>query len=186
MRHKLLTLAIAMAALVSSRAGAQLPPAVVTPGEGPPVAEVEPPEGRQAVIPPGQEDLLIDMLGKGVELPGPCKLSGAEAKQSVIRADYACPTGAITVELYHPDNAPAGATKTTQFAIVIPAGSPPPGFGDALVERVRAHEAPFQWKWVGRSAVSQERKPPIVLLAVLAVVALVVVVRIVRRRRGSP
>ncbi len=186
MRHALLPVAVVVAAFVSVRAGAQLPPAVVTPGEGPPVADVEPAGGRQAVIPPGQEELLVNMLGKGIELPGPCKLSGAEAKQTMIRADYACPSGAIAVELYHPDNAPSGAAKTAQFAVVIPAGSPPDGFRDALVERVKAHEAPFEWKWVGRSAVGPERSSPILLFAVLAVVAVVVLVVVMRRRRGSP
>jgi hypothetical protein len=186
MRHALLTLAvIIMVAVVSLRAGGELTPAIDTPGGSSPIAEDLPPGSRQAVIPPGQEDMLVDMLGKGAELPGPCKLSGAEAKQTMIRAEYACPSGAIAAEFYHPDDAPAGATKTSQFAIVVPAAAPS-GFGEALVERVRAREAPFQWKYVGRSAVAAERKSPIVWFAVAAVVAVIVIVRIVRRRRASP
>ena len=153
MRHLPLTVAVVLAVLVALRAGAELTPAIGTPGESPPIAEDLPAGSRQAVVPPGQEDLLVDMLGKGAELPGPCKLSGAEAKLTMIRAEYACPSGAIAAEFYHPDDAPAGATKTSQFAIVIPAAAPS-GFGDALVERVRAREAPFQWKYVGRSAVA--------------------------------
>ncbi len=186
MKHALVILAVIILPLVSLRVGAQVPSAAVTPGEGSPIAELEP-GNRRAVVPPGQEDLLVVMLGKGVELPGPCKLSAAEAKQFFIRAQYACPSGEVVAELYHPDDAPTGATKTSQFAIVIPSGSPPPEFRDALVERVKAQEGPFQWKWVGRSAATgQEHWVPSVLLAALAVVTVVVAVRMLRRRGRSP
>jgi hypothetical protein len=35
--------------------------------------------------------------------------------------------------------------RTRDFAVLLAAGSPPPGFFDALAERVRRDEPSFQW-----------------------------------------
>ena len=51
----------------------------------------------------------------------------------------------MVVELRHPSAAPAGATLTAQFAVIVQSGSPPPGLADALVSLIRSREAAFVW-----------------------------------------
>src|SRR5438105_71718 len=54
------------------------------------------------VIPPGQEELLATMLGKGAVLPDECKLADAEVDHTTIKAKYTCPGGEVVFELAHP------------------------------------------------------------------------------------
>jgi hypothetical protein len=108
-------------------------------------------DAPHAVVPPGQEEILSDILGRGVELPGTCKFAGAEADASVIRSTYACPKGAVVFELRHPTEAGSGATKTSEFAVTLKSGSPPAGLVDALASHIRSREAAFTWQWIGAS-----------------------------------
>lgn len=118
-------------------------------------ARPAPCEGGVGVIAPGHEELLSDMLGKGVELPGGCKWAGAKVEHTIVIARYACAAGEITLELRHPDVAPADAVRTERFAIV-PRGALPPGFSDALAGRIRARESAFPW---GRAESSLDAPP---------------------------
>lgn len=97
----------------------------------------------EPAIPPGQEDLLLDMLGPGAPLP--CELVDGQVNYTVIKLTYACAGGEVEYELAHRSKAGRGATPTDQFAITLTSGSPPPGFADALVSVIRSREAEFEW-----------------------------------------
>src|SRR5437763_16333505 len=88
---------------------------------------------EEYVIPPGQEEVLGAMLGKDGGLPGNCTLGTGDVQKTVVSATYACPKGAVVVELTHPDVAAAGATRTEKFAVRIESGTPPPDFQNALL-----------------------------------------------------
>jgi hypothetical protein len=100
----------------------------------------------EAVIPAGQDELLAQMLGRAETLPGECRFAGGGAERGVIRATYSCPSGEIVFELRHPDAAPGAPFHTVRFAITPTRGTPPPGFADALLARIRAREAAFEWR----------------------------------------
>src|SRR5215813_9846114 len=135
----------------TSRALAQTPPA----GSGAlPATDAHDDEGGKssgdvAVIPPGQDELFADMLGLGATLPGDCKFTGGEVQHTTVRATYKCASGELAIELLHPGVAPNGSAKTSRFAVVVRSGSPPAGFLDELLSRIRAGEAKFDWKWAG-------------------------------------
>jgi hypothetical protein len=97
-------------------------------------------------IPPGEEELLGTMLGQGVPLAG-CTFSGAAVIYSSIQATYDCSGAPVSFELVHPSKAPPGAIQTAEFAITLQGGSPPRSLADALVSRIRAQEAAFEWEW---------------------------------------
>ena len=105
-------------------------------------------------IPPGEERLIATMLGKGTRLSG-CKLVRSGVEYTVINASYKCrPGGRVKLELCHPQNVTAPAfVQTQQFAITLQDGSPPLGFQDALVARIRSKEADFVWTWAEQAAV---------------------------------
>lgn len=106
-----------------------------------------------AVIPPGQEPLLADMLGKGASLPGDCAWAGATVEQTRVVSWYTCAGARVEVELRHPADAPPGATRTDRFAVRARGASSPPGLVDALAARIRAREAEFQWRGGGSGLV---------------------------------
>lgn len=112
------------------------------------VAADEPSAVVEAVIPAGQEDLLAEMLGRGVSLAD-CKLAAGDVDHAIIKATYTCPGGEVVFELRHPSKAPADATRTARFAIMLVSGSPPPGLADALTSRIRSHESAFEWTLLG-------------------------------------
>ena len=97
------------------------------------------------VVPPGQEELIADMLGRGTQLPGDCRWTGGDAAGPRIRATYACGGSEVVLELQHLEDTPGGAARTDQFAVVVTGGSPPPGLVDALVARIRQRESGFHW-----------------------------------------
>src|SRR5947208_3265485 len=104
--------------------------ALRTPAAG--AAENEPAQGDEPVIPPGQEELLADMLGRGATLPGQCSFANGGVERTTVKAAYTCPGGEVVFELHHPSKAPAGATQTARFAVTVRAGSPPAGMAEAL------------------------------------------------------
>lgn len=99
------------------------------------------------VIPPGQEELLLAMLGRGAALPDGCALADGRIEHTTLEATYTCALGDVVVRLAHPSGAPATATRTERFALAIDSGSPPVSLIDALAARVRAREAEFTWLW---------------------------------------
>jgi hypothetical protein len=98
-------------------------------------------------IPPGQEELLLAMLGRGASLPDRCTLSDGQIDHTVVKATYTCPLGDVVVDLSHPDQAPENATETERFALVVDSGSPPESLLDALAANVRRREGEFEWLW---------------------------------------
>src|SRR5512147_2880056 len=103
----------------------------------------EPAQVGGPVIPQGYEDLAAELLGRGEQIAGSCKLTGG-AIDSAIRGIYQCGDDKVVVELVHPSKASPSAPHTARFAVTVQ-GSAPPGFLDALLARVRAKEEPFQW-----------------------------------------
>ena len=113
----------------------------------PALAAEPPPVSPDPMIPPGQEELLADMLGRGAT-PAGCTLTGAAIEYSIIKATYACSGGEAVFELRHPSSAAASAIQTAQFAITLLSGSPPHSLADALVSLIRAREDAFEWEWL--------------------------------------
>jgi len=105
----------------------------------------EPPDGIDPVIPPGQEELLLAMLGRGISLPDRCTLSDGKIERTIIKATYTCPLGDVVIELSHPRHAPETATETERFALIVDSGSPPDSLLDAVAANVRARESAFVW-----------------------------------------
>ncbi len=100
-----------------------------------------------AVIPPGYEVVLADMLGRGEHLPGACSFTGASIDRTLIRSAYSCGSGAVVYELRHVREAPPDATVTDKFSLIVAEGAPPQELAKALEARVRAGEAEFEWSW---------------------------------------
>ena len=179
LRSRLAVLAVA-SALCAAPSLAQQDPAAEPP---PPVAEVHkgPPE---AVIAPGQEELLATMLGKGGDLPQGCTLSNGNIQHKVVEASYTCPGGEVVFELTHPDQAGSGAKKTDKFALRLKSGTPPDGFVDALAARIHSQEAAFKWTMLGGTATAS--RTPILVTAAVAVAAIALVVWLRRSRSRRP
>jgi hypothetical protein len=104
--------------------------------------------GPAPMIPPGEEELLAEMLGRGDSLAG-CAFTDAEVQFTVIKVTYICPGGAAAFELCHPSQAPRTAIQTAQFAFTKQSGSAPRSLVDALVSRIRSREDAFEWEWPG-------------------------------------
>jgi hypothetical protein len=140
------------------------------------------------VIPSGQDQLLADMLGRGVVLPGECRFSSGQADPAVIRAAYGCRDGEVVIELWPAGAAPANATHTARFAIAVGSGTPPPGLIAALEARIRTAETAFELRQLpGRTPLQT-----VLLVAVIgvptaaALLSGVVLGRLLyRRRRGG-
>ena len=101
---------------------------------------------RAPAIPAGQERLIGTMLGRGT-LVGDCKFSAGGVDYTVIRATYRCPRGQVALELTHLQDGTADSIQTGQFAVTLQSGSPPSGFQEALLARIRSGEAGFSWTW---------------------------------------
>lgn len=95
------------------------------------------------VIPGGQEERVLDMLGRGAVLPSACKLASASIDRSVIFASYECGDKPVTLQLEHPSSRAEGP-RTTQFALV-ESGARAPGLLAAVETTVRQHEPGFHW-----------------------------------------
>lgn len=128
-----------------------------------------------AVIPPGYESLLADMLGRGEELPGACSFTGASADRTLVRGRYSCASGEVVLELRHVDAAPPGAATTNRFALVVSEGSAPGELTKALELRVRAREADFEWSWTPLPG-PEERTDYFSLIRGAALVSLLVLI----------
>jgi hypothetical protein len=116
-------------------------PAFATEGE---------PEQAAPAVPPGQEALLLEMLGKGAALPDGCKLAAGEVDHTVIEATYDCAFGKVILELAHPREARPTDEQTEQFVFTVLEGSPPDSLVDAVGALIHAHEDDFEWAWPAR------------------------------------
>jgi hypothetical protein len=99
----------------------------------------------ELVVPPGQEELISAMLGRGTTLPDGCKFAGGTVDGSIIRSTYTCPSGQVVVELTHASNAAETATQTEDFAITVQSGAPPEELTDVLASLIRSREPEFAW-----------------------------------------
>lgn len=97
------------------------------------------------VVPPGREEFLATMLGRGEALPGGCSFAGGGIEPAVVRAVYHCPGGEVVVELRHPDVAADAPMRTDRFAITVRPAGAPAELVDGIAARVRASEAQFAW-----------------------------------------
>ena len=150
-------------------------------------------DGYAAVVPPGQEDLLAQMLGLGATLPAECRFTDGDANGPVIRGDYACGANKTGFELHYPSDAPASAPHSAKFALVLRSGTPPPELTDALLSLIRSKEGAFEWK-----VMELPRKEPvaalgekvssdravIVIVAVFGIVAVLAVGWVLRRSQA--
>lgn len=109
----------------------------------------EPASGEgDLVIPPGQEELLADMLGRAAELPDGCQLVSGQVDYRVVRVKYKCPAGETVFELVHPTQADGAVKSTDRFAINVKSGSPPDSLVAALESRIRSKEGGFEWQLI--------------------------------------
>jgi hypothetical protein len=136
---------------------------------------------REAVIRPGQEELVAEMLGRGAKLPGGCTWAGAEADHALIRATYSCPAGEVVFTLQHPSTGRGAPIQTERFAITVLSGNPPSGLADALATLIRSREGAFEWTWIGESSGGPFSSATVLLIA--ALVGLVAVGWMLRQRR---
>lgn len=107
-------------------------------------SEIEQPAAGGPVIPPGQEQMILDMLGGQADIGG-CRLKTASVKRDVIEAAYGCGSGdARMLTLRYPQGAAGGSETTAKFAITGGADADRE-LAAAVADRVRAHESAFQW-----------------------------------------
>jgi hypothetical protein len=153
------------------------------PDAGSTPAAAETPLTTAFVIPAGEESRLADVLGSGQELAGGCRFSGGQVESSLVHATYKCPGGEVVVDLRHPEAAPADAVRTENFAVTVASGSPPPGFSEALLARIREREGEFAWKQVGGGP---DRRFGAVLPIAIGLVIVAILVWVVYRVRRRP
>jgi hypothetical protein len=140
-------------------------------------------EEPHAVVPPGQEELLADMLGRGATLAQGCTFAAGQADGRVIHATYACPSGHVVFVLHHPGQSPSALAETERFAITLQSGTPPNGLVDDLTSRIRSRERPFEWLWIGER--SPRSSPGMVLLFAAGLIGLVALVWVRRARKSA-
>jgi hypothetical protein len=132
-------------------------------------------------IPPGNEALVAEMLGKGAILPGECRLVSGSIEPTFIAARYECAGAPALLELRHRSEGEGAAARTARFAIV-PRSAAPPALVDAVAGRVAGVEEGFRWTETAPATAPEPVPPPPAALegegfrgGVLAVVFLVAV-----------
>jgi hypothetical protein len=110
----------------------------------------------EAVITPGQDEVIAEMLGRGRVLGGDCTLSSASIDKTYIVANYACSAGDFKIELRALDDAKSDL-GTSKFAIV--AGSAPDALRNDLRDSVLANEGRFQWFTPANGSDGAPREP---------------------------
>jgi hypothetical protein len=101
---------------------------------------------RAESIPPGQEELLGTMLGKGSQLPDECSLAdGRIGEHDEVEATYHCRGGNVVIRLSHPSVASARSIVTRRFALTVTNGDPHADLLRAIETLIRSREAEFQW-----------------------------------------
>ncbi|MCC6216008.1 MAG: hypothetical protein IT376_14170 [Polyangiaceae bacterium] len=106
------------------------------------------------VIPPGQEALVLDLLGGKDTLPGGCSLESANIAAAEISAEYTCTGGRRQLVAEHPSAPGAGAARAEALAL---RGGPeplPPEAIAAVLARVKARGGAFRWQAPGGGAAS--------------------------------
>lgn len=103
---------------------------------------------RSYGLPPGQEELIAAMLGRGAALPGGCRWEGASIDGDRVSARYRCDGGEATLTLLHARAAAAGALRLGNTALV-PGPGAPTELVRAVAGRVGEREAQLRWMTVG-------------------------------------
>ena len=140
-----------------------------------------------AVIQPGQEGLVSDLLENGNQrYPGDCMLGDVSIEKNAVKASFTCAGKQVPVELRYPGAVPKADGRTERFAIIAPDAPRP--FVDALQKRLAGGEAAFHWtilKDRRSAATTTARKPRLVIAIAIGALALVMVagVLVIRRRR---
>jgi hypothetical protein len=116
---------------------------------------------RAAVVPPGQEDLVAEMLGRGEDVGPGCRLTAVDIEPTRIEGAYACQgqSGEARVALTYPSSSSPPAARTTR-EFVLSARSAPESLLVALEERIRAREAAWRWATAADGAPEGERSAP--------------------------
>lgn len=96
----------------------------------------------EAVIPPGQDDLVAAMLGGGRVLANGCRLSSGSVEKTYVVGHYDCGPATFEIELRSIDDSSNGP-RTTKFVIV--AHDAPPALVDDVRRLVLANESGFRW-----------------------------------------
>ncbi|MFT3712997.1 MAG: SGNH/GDSL hydrolase family protein [Archangium sp.] len=96
------------------------------------------------VLPPGQEDAVANMLGRGATLGGGCVWSGASIDRTFIRSEYTCGEQKFSLTLRHPDDQPQLTRRSERFAFDAD-GSTPAALLDDVFARVKAQEESVRW-----------------------------------------
>jgi hypothetical protein len=112
-------------------------------------AEPDDPDAYKPAIPPGQEKLLLEMLGDDAWLPEGCKLADGQVKYTVVQVTYRCPFGETVLEFAHVGEVASPDAQTDQFAITVKKGSAPVNLADVVADYIRSQEDDFEWTWPG-------------------------------------
>jgi tetratricopeptide (TPR) repeat protein len=140
--------------LVAGAARTEPPPpagATGAAGNGAPTDAKPPkPDGSVSpgpVIPPGAEKRILAMLGGKSRLPGGCALDDARIDGKRVTATYRCARGALaTLTLRYPtDGYGARDLRRTEHFILVAGDGATAALLDAVVTRVKAGEAGFEW-----------------------------------------
>lgn len=118
-----------------------------------------PPAAVPYVLPPGQDDLVAGLLGRGAALPGGCAWQAAAIDHDRVVSRYDCGGRVVEVQLVHASVAPAGASVAGSTALVAGPGAPP-ALVDALAARLRARDAALTWARPGPDASPVSSAPP--------------------------
>src|SRR5690349_17278261 len=110
---------------------------------------------RAQVIPPGQEELLGAMLGKGAPLPDGCAPADGVIDGDAVRATYHCASGDVVLQLSHSSARTPQSTVTRQFALTVLSGSPRRDLLAAIEALIRARESEFEWSMLSVGSHSQ-------------------------------
>ena len=138
-------LVAALALVLAVDAGAPRPDAgSATAGDGASARELLEAE----VIPPGQEKVVLAMLGGSDLLPDGCRLESAEINGAEVEALWLCAHGARVEGKLAAATVPgAPVVQTKKFRLFSTGPTAwPSGLAPAVGARIRAHEGAFTWK----------------------------------------
>jgi hypothetical protein len=109
-------------------------------------------DDNEPVVPPGQDNLLAAMLGRGLQLPDGCAFGNGVADGAVVRVSYVCPYGEVVFALVHPTSPWATEVQTDRFALTLQSGAASDALVASLMSLIRAREGAFQWIALGDEA----------------------------------
>jgi hypothetical protein len=113
-------------------------------------------------VPPGQEELVAEMLGRGQPMGG-CRLTQVDMKPASVEGAYQCQddAGTVGIVLEYPSSGKRAAFTTHEFAVST-RDEPPAELLEGLRRRIIEREADWRWADVGddHSRVEPNESPP--------------------------